>query len=799
MKKTLLTLLAAWGAYLPLQAQFNCQETKQYVGKVLSGTSIDYNSRSDTFDILHTQLLLDVRSYLNVIGRAEVSLAVLQNASNLRFDLQNFQIDSVRLVGNGFQQWVRQNPFLHLKGNYQSGDTLRAIIHYRGLPPADPSGWGGWHRTPDLAFNLGVGFGSNPHVYGRSLFPCFDNFVEHSTFTTTLLAASGQIGVSNGEMVHDSTSSVGRYTSWELTHPIPSYLYAVAVANFQPLQWSHNSLNGPIELSVYAKAADTANARQSFQHLNEILDAYEYYFGPFIWQRLGYVLTTVGAMEHATSIHLPINLANGTLNGEDIIAHELAHHWFGNLITCERAEDMWINEGWAEFCSHLYEERVYNRSRYLRTVRANRDRVLRMAALRDDGHRPLVEMPQDYTYGEHTYQKGAMVAHNLRAYMGDSLFFGSLQQVFQNRQFENFSIPAFQQALEQYSGLNLQYFFEDQVSQAGYAHFVADSVEVQAQIGGQRAVDIRLRQSLYAADHWYREVPLQLHLFDFEGNEEVHTITTAAAGRWSHHQLSTQLQEVEMVVVDVDGVLLTAHSPELQRIRQTGLVNFSEAQMQVEVTQLQDSALLLVEHHWVAPEGDFDAALGWRLSNRHYWTVQGALGDGIEAQAVLTYDGRIPNGGLDGDLLAFGEDSIVLMYREDYQDEWEEYDAYTRDVQGSTLNKLGVMRLSELKAGQYCFANGVSGIGLQEGRREKDTLRLWPNPAGDEIQVGFPKRFKKKQPQPIKLYDQSGRLLAEPSHRFQEEADVLLIEVGQLPPGSYWLEVHGLTARFEKE
>lgn len=798
MKNLLLACLLGLGTTVSLHAQFNCQETKQYAGEVLSGTSIDYNSRSDTFDILHTQLMLDVRSYLSIIGRADISLVVLQDANNLRFDLQNFQIDSARVIGNGFQQWVRQNPFLHFRGNYQAGDTLRLIIHYRGLPPADPSGWGGWHRTPDLAFNLGVGFGSNPHVYGRSLFPCFDNFVEHSTFTTTLLAANGQIGVSNGEKTLDSATAIGRYTRWELTHPIPSYLYAVAVSNFHPLTWTHNSLNGPIELSVFAKASDTANARQSFQHLGEILDVYEHYFGPYIWQRLGYVLTTVGAMEHATSIHLPVNLADGTLNGEDIIAHELAHHWFGNLITCERAEDMWINEGWAEFCSHLYEEEVYSRQKYLQTVRANRDRVLRMAALRDDGHRALVEMPQDYTYGEHTYQKGAMVAHNLRAYMGDSLFFGSLQQLFQNKPFENFSIPGFRQALEQYSGLNLQHFFEDQVQQPGYAHWVVDSMVVQAQIGGQRAVDIRLRQSLYAADHWYQAVPLRLHLFDGDGFSEVHTLVTDTAGRWTTHQLSTQLQGVEMIAVDLDGVLLTAHSPEVKRIRQMGQVNFSEALMQVEVTQLQDSALLLIEHHWVAPEGDFDAALGWRLSTRHYWTVQGALGYDLEAKAVLTYDGRAPNGGLDADLLAFGEDSIVLLYREDFQDEWEEYDAYNKDVQGSTLNKLGVMRISELKAGHYCFANGVSGIGLREGRRDKDTLRIWPNPAKQEIQVGFPSRFKFRQQEALKLYDQSGRSLAEPPHRFQEESGTLFIQIGHLAPGSYWLEVQGLTARFEK-
>jgi aminopeptidase N len=785
---------------LGLSAQFNCQETKSSFAPALSGTSIDYNSRSDTFDIIHTNLVLDVRSFLNVIGEATIEVAVLQDASNLRFDLLNLQVDSAKVEGSNFQSSQRQNPFINLIGNYQAGDTLLATIYYRGNPPTDPSGWGGWHRTPNLAFNLGVGFGSNPHVFGRSLFPCFDNFVEHSTYTTSILTSSGQVGISNGIQSLDSTGSLGRYTRWELTDPIPSYLYALAVADFKKLSSTHNALLGTIDLEVYAQAGDTANARQSFRNLPEILDAYEHYFGPYVWQRVGYVLTTIGAMEHSTSIHFPRNLIDGSLGGEDIIAHELAHHWFGNLITCERAEDMWINEGWAEFCSHLYEEYVYSRERYLSTVRANRDRVLRFAPLRDDGHRALVEMPQDYTYGEHTYQKGAMVAHNLRAYMGDSLFFGSLKQLFQQNDFENFSIPRFQQTLEQYSGLDLNNFFDDQIEQPGYTHFMVDSVIASPIIGGQRLVDVWIRQSLHAANHLYKDVPILLHLFSSDGQEEIHTIRTDTNSVRSHRILDSQLPDIAYTVIDLDGILLTAHSPEKKWANAVGSLNFSEALLQLNISQLNnDSSLLITEHHWVAPEDEVDHTLGWKLSGTHFWTVQGDLDGDLEAEAVLTYDGRLANGGLDADLLANGEDSIVLMYREFPWEEWEEYDNYVKDVQGSTLNKLGVMRISELKAGQYTFANGVSGISVRENYNRKDSLTLWPNPAKKEIQVSFPKRFKYDESKSFKLYDMTGRELAPPKHRFKGGVDILSIDVSALGSGTYWLDIQGLYGRFEKE
>ncbi|MGB0428531.1 MAG: M1 family aminopeptidase, partial [Flavobacteriales bacterium] len=82
-------------------------------------------------------------------------------------------------------------------------------------------------------------------------------------------------------------------------------------------------------------------------------------------EKVGYVATPVGAMEHPGNIAYPTGLIDGTLSGESIMAHELAHHWFGNLITCHQAEEMWINEGWAEYLSIYFLEEVYDENTYL--------------------------------------------------------------------------------------------------------------------------------------------------------------------------------------------------------------------------------------------------------------------------------------------------------------------------------------------------------------------------------------------------------------------------------------------------
>ena len=160
-------------------------------------------------------------------------------------------------------------------------------------------------------------------------------------------------------------------------------------------------------------------------------------------------------------IHLPRTLANANLSGEDIIAHELAHMWFGNAVTTETAEDMWINEGFAEFGSHFYEEKIYGRPQYVNTVQNNQALVLKQARQNDGGHLALSGVNQNQTYGTHTYQKGAMVAHNLREFLGDSLFSYGVKQLIATNTFGNYDASSFKESFENSTGIDLDDFWDD--------------------------------------------------------------------------------------------------------------------------------------------------------------------------------------------------------------------------------------------------------------------------------------------------------------------------------------------------
>jgi hypothetical protein len=465
MKKALLLLFTVLS--ISVFGQFNCQSTKLNPLPLQSNAPINYNSRSDTADLVQLKLTIDSRNFANgqLTGIAEYQLGAKLPFSSLRFDLLGFTVDSVISL-SGPLNFSQHGEHVIVNASAVAGQILHWDFYYHGSTTKDASGWGGIHHDGAYHYNLGVGFAANPHVYGRSLFPCFDNFVERSTLDEmNIITPSGKVGVSNGIYLGTDTLSSGDLVwRWEGQAPIPSYLVSMAVSDYFKQSWIHDGR--PFE--IYGRAQDTANMTAGFVNLNAIYDAFVEEFGPYRFEKVGYALTITGAMEHAGMVHLPRTLANANLNGEDIIAHELAHMWFGNAITTKTAEDMWINEGFAEFGSHFYEEKVYGRSKYVQTVQNNQALVLKQARQNDGGHLALSGVNQNQTYGTHTYQKGAMVAHNLREFLGDSLFSHASKELIAGNTFGNYDAAGFKSSFESSTGISLEKFWNDWIYNPGY-------------------------------------------------------------------------------------------------------------------------------------------------------------------------------------------------------------------------------------------------------------------------------------------------------------------------------------------
>ena len=166
-------------------------------------------------------------------------------------------------------------------------------------------------------------------------------------------------------------------------------------------------------------------------------------------------------MEIAENIAYPDGMPGQSLfENRGLLGHELGHHWWGDAVTPYVHNDMWIKEGPAEYTGHLVEEWLGGTEAFVNAVKNNQFDVLKNSHVQDGGFQPLSPMPDPYIYGHHTYYKGAAVLHNLRGYLGDSLFRQTMQGV--QQQFADSAVDAnaFRDALELVSRADLDPVFD---------------------------------------------------------------------------------------------------------------------------------------------------------------------------------------------------------------------------------------------------------------------------------------------------------------------------------------------------
>lgn len=731
-----------------LTAQFNCQSTKS-LSTIQNNAPINYNSRSDTADLQKLQLTIDSRDFGigQMHGIAKYQLYSKIAFNSLRFDLLGFTVDSV-VSSSGLLNFVQNGEHLIIYSTVTAGQTLNWNIFYHGATTKDASGWGGIHLDGAYQYNLGVGFAANPHVYGRSLFPCFDNFVEKFILEEmNIITAPNKVGVSNGILSKVDTLGNGDLAwKWEGQALIPSYLVSMAVSDYFKQSWMHDGKS----FEIYGRAQDTSNIRAGFVHLTEIYDAFVKEFGPYLFEKVGYALTITGAMEHAGMVHLPRNLANINLTGEDIIAHELAHMWFGNGITTQTAEDMWINEGFAEFGSHLYEESVYGPSAYVETVQNNQSLVLKQAYANDGSHLALSGVNQEQTYGTHTYQKGAMVAHNLREFLGDSLFSFGMKQLIASNKYGNYNAEGFKTVLSSSTGINLNDFWDDWIYNKGY-HGAWIELNYPRNTNWSKSAKSTNIHHLSAHTGNYsgsgNSVPLVVykHSFnqgyqgklilgkssDFKSNsiDSTYHSGTLDLGAGQDYWLSTN-DSAESLGTSLYDSFAWSDLTGTKTLPKTGV------RITPKSTNNGLDGTFYVWHH--RTEGHYEP--NGKTSRDHFYFIgyEGNHSPPIDYQTELPFEVTIPfntnpnNGGLDTDLNGLPANNMTIGQSPTMK--WKD-GIPVGNSRTQALGNTGVGTISftpEYVSGYYWIMN-TTNIGLKTSKRVK--YEIFPNPASGELKI----------------------------------------------------------------
>jgi len=687
------------------------------------GVARAQDSRSDTFDITHIHLNLDLSDIPGkvLVGHAHLNIrANIAQPHVLPLDLLKLSVDSVRINGMVAAFTYNDTLIRIALPPLTVGDTFVSEVFYSGTPVTDATGWGGFFFTGGFAFNIGVGFAADPHNFGRVWFPCFDNFIEKSSYSMSVITASTDKAVCSGRLDSSSAISPSKMIwHYSMEEPIPSYLTSVAVASFEIIEWMHQGPGGNVPVRIAATPTDTGKITTTFINLLNAMQAFENSYGPVKFDRVGYCIVpfTGGAMEHPTNIAYPRFAMTSTTQYDHLMAHELSHHWWGDQVTCSTPEDMWINEGWASYSEHLFSEHLQGHDGYKQAVRANHRSVLQLAHVRDDGYRAVSGVPHAYTYGSTVYDKGADVAHTLRGYLGDSVFFHCIKGFLDDFGFASVSSEDLRDYLTTCSGTDMNPFFEGWVFNPGFPHFSIDSVK-STWDGFGYVVSVYVRQRLNNAPAYFDDIPLDI---TFMGQQfQRKTERMIMSDRCGIYHTWLNFNPV-FAALDMEERISDAITDEYHVFTSTGSHDFADALMDVTVNAISgDSALLRIEHNWVPPDRMKQPLTGLILSDYRYWKVDGVWQEPLDVSTIIRFNGTTTTAGhLDNGLITNSEDSLVLMYRLSPKADWSIYPHYVLNTQGSANNKIGRMEISKLLKGEY-------------------TLAIWDRSRTDHVQSDIP-------------------------------------------------------------
>ena len=753
--------------------------------KTSRANSAALDPRSDTIDIRHFTINLDMSNFpLQVIyGVCEVDFAALMNdVSTITLDLKALTVDSVTIDGNlANYSHVEEKINIQLPATLQAGDEKSLIVHYHGTPVEDVSGFGGFTYSGNYAFNIGVAFQDDPHNYGRVWFPCFDNFVERSTYTVIVKTPSSVKGYCGGLLMNEEVVDNFRTCTWQLNQEIPSYLASVAVSNYREVNYTFESiLNPALNVKLVAAAGDTTPMKSAFVSLEPIFHRFESNWGPYRWDRIGYVSIpfNAGAMEHATNIGYPrALLSSGAAGNQHVMAHELSHHWFGDLATCRTASEMWLNEGFATYNEYMFDEWLISRAEYDKNIRSNHRAQLQLAHVVDNGYWPLSNVPHEFTYSNHTYPVPADKIHTLRSYMGDSAFFHGIKHYLDIHTFDDVTSSDLRDALEESSGLDLHDFFIDWVDTPGWPQFSVDSVQLMP--SGNIIVKVYFRQKSRGNEHTFHNVPFEV---SFRGSDfQLETRQIVLNGPIDSAFFTLPFEPV-VTYINRNEKISHAVTAEERFIKSTGNVSWANALIEINTASVSDSVFLRVEHNWVNADSIKQPFSLYRISPERYWKVDGILKPGFKASGRFVFNGKTnsTSGGWLDNQLVTDESNVYLLFRTNTGSDWQVVNA-TKNAVGSPTDKYGNFLVDSLMLGEYAFGSLDSSLSIKDIAGPKALMKVYPNPAQDFVTIEWNLETAVAT---VELTDLNGKLLGLIPVTGKTDCKV---PVSHLPAGQYFL------------
>lgn len=435
----------------------------------------------------YTQPGVDVQNYAfsitlsdstnKIVGEATIQFTRADDRQTVWFDLISPKSDStqtgmtvrsVTLSDGKAAPFSQRNDRVFINLPAAPNQLTSAVIRYDGVP-----GRGliiSRNKFGDRTF-----FGDNWPNNARNYLPLVDHPSDKATCSFNINAPATYRIIANGKLMGENALPNGRkLTRWQESTPIPTKVMVIGAAKFAVADVG--SVNGiPVQSWLYPQ--DSQKGFVDYQPAKTILQYFIDKIGPYSYEKLANVQSTTifGGMENASCIFYDEKIIVGRKDSdvEALLAHEIAHQWFGNSATESDWAHLWLSEGFATYFSALYLEHAYGRDTLNAVLNQNKNQIFRYTTLKpkstviDSTTTNLMDL-----LNPNAYQKGGWVLHMLRNELGDDTFWKGIRAYYSTYRNKNAQTSDLQAVMEGVSGKKLGQFFQQWLNQPGYPDIV---------------------------------------------------------------------------------------------------------------------------------------------------------------------------------------------------------------------------------------------------------------------------------------------------------------------------------------
>ena len=532
---------------LYLEGDFNLDsiavsEAKSALSKMVYKGSANYSD----YDVVYHKLQWQVNpEKAEIKGVVTTHFKALATLDQIVFDLaQNMEVSRVsqRDVKLNFIHDTSDKLTVELPKSMSVGQLDSIRIEYQGDPVS--SGFGSFEISTHGNSRVPVLWTLSEPYGAKAWWPCKQDLIDKSDSIDVFIEHPKHYkAASNGILVSEREQGDMQITHWKHRYPIPAYLIAIAVTNYKEFKQTVDGSGLEIVNYLYPENYDSAS--RALAVTPGIMNFYSEKFGeyPFSKEKYGHAqFGWSGGMEHTTMSFM------GSWS-RSLIAHELAHQWFGDQITCGSWQDIWLNEGFATYLDGLVVEEMDGENSFVNW----RKSLVRSITSKPDGSVFVNDTSSVSRIFDSrlSYRKGAMVLHMLRYKLGDTDFFNGVRSYLESSDlaYSYAKTPDFKQSMEANSGKDLTQFFEDWIYKEGFPSYKV--IWNQTPDG---LLEIQVNQTQSHPSVSFFEMPLPITVIGTQNESKILRLEVSENGQYFSENLPFR---VSSILVDPDDHIIS--------------------------------------------------------------------------------------------------------------------------------------------------------------------------------------------------------------------------------------------------